>query len=241
MKEFVHSNPPFVQGPTESEQLSNKSSSKETNTRLKLVVSNPEPLQETLLSQKPNFNVRASFTAEVRVKGPYLYEMMLRDPSCYLACNLCLEVEESNRECESRAVICYFPTLSDRELNNFIEEDDILHGALIAQFKMKILEQLFLFCATHHASTLIIFADDTQADDLSIYQDFLAYDQKLTSQGKKTEMVILTNQETFEAWVDFMQKATVNFHQTLWREQGTNPAIRRYLKMQCSRSTSHEG
>lgn len=242
MKEFVHFKTSLIQKLTENEDFPHENSSQETNARLKLIVSNPEPRQEMLLPQNANFTARASFTAEVCVKGPYLYEMTLQDPSHYLTCNLYLEVEESNRDYEGRSVICYFPAVSDRKLRDFIEEEEILYGALMAQFYMKILKQLFIFCATHYASTLVIFADGDQADDLGIYRDFLTHeDQTIILTGGKIEMIISTNQEAFEAWMGFMQKAAVDFQQTLWREQRDNPIIRRYLKMQCSRGGTHGG
>lgn len=179
----------------------------------------------------------ASFTVAVHRKGPGLYEMALQDPSHYLKCDLFLEVEDSNQGYEGKVVICHFPNLAGEGLNTFVEEDETLYGALMIQFQIKILEQLFLFCATHYASTLVIFADDAQAEDLGIYEDFLAYeDQTLTSSGEKTEMVIPADRQTFEAWLDFMQKTTVDFQQTLWHDQKTSPAIRRYLKRQCIRA-----
>jgi hypothetical protein len=183
-------------------------------------------------SQTPNSNdANASFSAKVCVKGSGLYEMALQDPSHHLKCDLFLEVEDSNQEYEGKVVICHFPNLAGEMLSDFVEEDETLYGGLMIQFQMKILEQLFLFCATHYAATLVIFADDAQADDLGIYEDFLAYqDQTLTSRGEKTEMVIPTNQQNFEAWRGFMRKTTADFQQTLWHDQNISPVIRRYLK-----------
>lgn len=147
---------------------------------LYLVPKNPHPSSLNTpkkASQETDSNsARPSFSAEIRVKGPCLYEMALQDPSHYLACDLILEVEKSNQEHEGISVICHFPTLSDKELNDFVEEDEALCDMFMVQFQMKILEQLLLFCATYHASTLVIFADDAQADDLGVYQDFLTYE-----------------------------------------------------------------
>ncbi|MGV8947665.1 MAG: hypothetical protein ACOH1N_14655 [Lutibacter sp.] len=210
--------------------------SKITIPHLKLVVSNPEPLQVTSLSQEieTNRNIFSSFTTNVRVKGPCLYEMALQDLSHYLACDLILDVEENNEEYEGKTVFCHFPTLSDEGLNNFVAEDQSLCDIIMVQFQMKILEQLLLFCATHNASSLVIFADDVQADDLGVYQDFLTYeDQTFTSKGEKTEMVIPADRETFDAWIDFMDQTNGKFKQSLWRDQKTNPIIRQYLKMHC--------
>lgn len=205
---------------------------------LYIVPKSPRPSSLDTPSQASDSNdAKASFSAEVHVKGPGLYEMALQDPSHYLKCDLFLEVEDRNQEYEGKVVICHFPNLDGEMLSNFVEEDETLYGALMIQFQMRILEQLFLFCATHYASTLVIFADDAQAEDLGIYEDFLASeDQTLTPKGEKTEMVIPADRQTFEAWLDFMQKTTADFQQTLWHEQKLNPVIRQYLKMHCARA-----
>jgi hypothetical protein len=70
-----------------------------------------------------------------------------------------------------------------------------------------------------------------QAEKLGIYYDFLTYyDQTLTVQGEKTEMVMPADQTTFDAWVDFMEVVTLRLRQTLWREQKTNLAIQHCLR-----------
>jgi hypothetical protein len=224
------------------EQDKNQQSFEESNSFLKLVVSNPTPFTETTDSQVPTYNISShAFTAKVHEKGNYIYEMTLWDPSHYLACDVFLEITEGNQKNKGRTVICHFPTVNDEELNDFVEKDDTLYGAFMVQFQMKIFEQLFLFCFTHNASTLVIFADDDQSNALGVYHDFLAYeDRTLTSNGTKTKIVIPVNQETFNAWVAFMEEATVEFQQTLWRQQKTNPVIRRYLKMKCSRIRTHK-
>lgn len=103
----------------------------------------------------------------------------------------------------------------------------------MVMFQMRILEQLLVFCATHQASTLVIFADDAQAEELEIYRDFLvSQEEVLTPAGEKTEMVIPADRKTFDAWVDFMGDVTSQFRQTLWQAQKTNPAIKNYLKIQ---------
>jgi hypothetical protein len=226
-----HAHP--IQDP-EKDSSPDKNSSKVTRPNLKLVVSNPDPVrtarpQET--TGVKNENTPSSLTVAVRVKGPYLYEMLVHDPSHYLKCDLILEVEEALEESEAGSVICHFPTISDEALNDFVEEDETLYGMLMIQFQIQVLEQLLLFCATHYASELVIFADDDQADTLGIYQDFLTYkDQTLTHKGEKTEMVIPADRETFDAWVDFMDEINRKFQQSLWHDQKTNPVIRKYLK-----------
>lgn len=211
----------------------NTSTPLEENTFLKLVVSNPKPLQKLSLSQEKGIDKCAatSFMCEVHSKGPCLYEMVLKDPYYFLVCDLILEVEESRDRDEGKRVICHFPTLSGEELNDFVGSDATLYSAFMIQFQMKILEQLFLFCATHYASTLIIYADDSQAEALEVYNDFLSYkDETLTSKGEKAEMVIPADSETLAAWVEFMQVITTDFRQAFWRDQSSNPIIRQYLK-----------
>lgn len=208
-------------------------SSEKTNASLELVVSNPNPSQEPSSSQTTsNSQIKPSFMAEVQLRGPNLYSLLARDPSHYLECELILETEERDLDSlEPGAVICHFPNISDEKLQDHIWLDDTLYGIIMIQFQIKLLEQLLLFCATHYASKLMIFADDVQADALGVYQDFLTYkDQTLTYKGEKTEMVIPADQATFDAWVDFMERITIDFRQTLWREQRSNPFIRQYLK-----------
>lgn len=212
-----------------------KNFSKVARPTLKIVVSNPDPVGVAAPSQETpsakNLDAPSSFTVEVRMKGPYLYEMAIHDPFHYLKGDFMLEVEEARGEGGSGSVICHFPTLSDEALNGFVEEDETLYGMLMIQFQMQVLEQLLLFCATHCASTLIIFADDAQADALGVYRDFLTYkDQTLTRKGEKTEMAIPANREAFDAWIDFMDQVNRKFQRSLWHEQKANPVIRKYLK-----------
>lgn len=54
-------------------------------------------------------------------------------------------------------------------------------------------------------------------------------------------MVIPADRETFDAWIDFMDDINRKFQQSLWRDQGANPIIRQYLKMQCARINRPEG
>jgi len=65
-------------------------------------------IQDTL--RTANKNKRPSFEAEVHVKGVDLYIMEVRDLRHFLACELVLEIQDSeaNRE-DSRDVICHFP------------------------------------------------------------------------------------------------------------------------------------
>lgn len=199
---------------------------------LKLIVSNAEPSSKALSQPIISPNRCAPFTSEVWLKGPCLYLMMVQDPSHYLSCELVLEVEESQQECGGGTVICHFPNIEVEQLRNFICEDETLYGIIMIQFQMKVLEQLLLFCATHYASKLIIYADNAQADEFEIYRDFLSYEgQILTQNGEQTEMIIPADPQTFDNWIDFMNDVTLKFRQTLWQDQRTNLTIKHYLKI----------
>lgn len=200
------------------------------NQKLRLVVSNRIP-QSSQKSSISNSSAPSYFTLEVWPRGTNLYEMHIKDPTYGLKCDLVLEIEESLDEDDSSSVVCYFPNIDHTTLNEFVEEDESLFSMFMIQFQMRILEQLLLFCANHYASKLIIFVDDAQADELGIYQDFLVYkDETITPQGEKTELIIPTDRETFDQWIDFMEEIDQKFKQTLWYEQKNNPIIRQYLE-----------
>lgn len=200
------------------------------NQKLRLVVSNPKPNSSQNLTITQS-SAPSCFTVEVWSRGPNLYEMHLKDPTYSLKCDLILEIEESVDKVSSSSVVCYFPNIDQSDLNDFVEGDETLFALFMIQFQMQILEQLLLFCANHYASKLIIFVDDTQADELGIYQDFLAYkDETITPQGEKTEMIIPADRETYDQWINFMEEVNNKFKQTLWREQRNSPVIRRYLE-----------
>jgi len=199
---------------------------KKEEPKLKLVVSNPAFVQKVSASSKPTLS-KAGFSAKVRNIAADVYEMGIRDPFHDLGCDLILDIEESRGE---TVAVCHFPAILN-EPNRFLDEDEDLYGAVMLRFQMKVLEQLFMFCAHHNASQLTIYMDDAQAEGFGIYDDFLShYDETLTENGEKTEMIIPTDRETFDKWLGFMAEANFKFEQELWREQRDNPAIRDYLK-----------
>jgi hypothetical protein len=203
--------------------------SKKVPPQLKLVVSNPAPVQETSLF--PSMPSNAGFTAEVRKRGFDLYEMNLQDPFHSLECELILDIEKNGNE---MTVVCHFPSILN-ESHRLLDEDETLYGIIMVQFQMKVLEQLFMFCTNHNASRLSIYMDDDQAEGFGVYQDFLTHcDETLTENGEQTEMVISTDQKAFDKWRSFMTKTNLEFEQGLWREQRFNPAIRHYLKSRAS-------
>ena len=194
---------------------------------------------------KANQDRRPSFRVEVQMKGSDLYTMVAQDLAHFLECELILEIKDNTPKQQkaggdqtqgalrSREVVCDFPRIVEEQFRKFVWDDVTLYGILMVMFQMKIMEQLLLFCATHKASNLIIFADDDQDKKLGIYRDFLKYlNQPPTTKGGKEEMIIPADQKAFEAWLDFMAEVTIKFRQTLWKGQKTNPAIQHYLKSQ---------
>jgi hypothetical protein len=89
---------------------------------------------------------------------------------------------------ESRVVLCHFPNILTEQLNEFIEEDETLHGMIMVQFQMKILEQLLLFSSDHEALSLFIHTENTsEGHALGIYRKSAIYEDKIpTTTGTKT-------------------------------------------------------
>lgn len=175
---------------------------------------------------------RGPFSSCVHFQGPGLYTMTVDDPSHYLSCELTLEVESSLEGQGENVVICHFPKIEEKQLNTFVMEDDSLFVILLIEYQMKILKELFLFCATHYAKTLVIYCDDSQAEDLDIYREFLSYIGMITL-GTETAsvMTIPSDKQTCQAYTEFMYEVCLKFRQELWQEQRKNPAIQQYLKI----------
>lgn len=197
-----------------------------TTSHLSLVVSNSVPIQEGLAPSQRTPS-KTGFSANVRSIGVHVYEMSIQDSFHELGCDLTLDIEEKMGK---MVAVCHFPDILN-ESNRFLEEDEDLYGTIMLQFQMKVLEQLFIFCINHNAFQLTIYMDDAQTEGFRIYDDFLShYDETLTEQSEKTEMVIPTDQETYDNWRAFIAETNLKFERDLWREQRINPAIRHYLK-----------
>ena len=98
-------------------------------------------------------------------------------------------------------------------------------------FHLRIMKQLLSFCLDHQAARLSVFADDAQASDLEVYRMFLSYSsQTPTARGEGTGVVIPTDREAFDRWMEFMAKADIKCQQALWRKRKGNPAIENYLR-----------
>jgi len=207
-------------------------------TPIKLVPIKPF-MEEIPSAANENMNTKPSFRTEVHRKGPHLYAMIAEDPRHFLACEVTLEIHENKielgegwEEVESIEVFCHFPRINDEQLKEFVWQDAALYSMLMAMFQMQLMEHLLLFCATHHATNLVIFAEGTQAEKLEIYWDFLALHHLTPTTEEKTEIAIPANRKTFDKWVDFMYDTVIRIRQDLWEEQKRNPVVQHYLKSQ---------
>ena len=184
--------------------------------------------------------MRSTFRAEVQEKGNNLYVLAVDEPGHFLACELTLEVQEKTgsgkpsggtQEAILRKVVCHFPRIADKEFRKFVWDDATLYGILMDAFHIKIMKQLLSFCLAHHAAHLTIFTDDAQASSgLEVYRLFLSYStQTLNARGEGTGLVIPTDRDAFDTWMEFMGQADIKHQQALWRERKDNPAIQNYL------------
>jgi hypothetical protein len=153
--------------------------------------------------------------------------MAIEDRRHFLACELTLEIFEASKE-----VVCHFPAIADGEFRQFVWDDPTLYRILMDMFHIKTMKQLLLFCTAHHAGKLTLFSDDPQEADLEIYREFLAHIGQPAAKGEGAGLPVPADRETFDAWVAFMEKTSIRFQQTLWRERKGNPAVGHYLQQQ---------
>ena len=199
---------------------------------LKLVVSNPPPVENKNPSQTINSNT--GFTAEIQEKDHPYYTLVARDPFHRLGCEIVLEIHdhESEEEWEPGSVLCHFPNIPGKELNEFVEEDDTLYGMIMVQFQLKLLEQLLLFASNQHALNLLVQVDSgAEGHALEVYRSLVTHEDKIpTKTGKKIQMLIPATAESFDKLIDLIDHINRDFRQMLWEDQRNNPAIRDYLK-----------
>lgn len=205
-----------------------KKASKASASSLKLVTSAAvsDPVHKSPPSQ------RHYFTAEVRKRSPDDFVMVAQDPFHFLSCELPLKFDK--REESKKApvsLVCHFPTIGDDELVDFIEEDEDLLGVVMISFHMQILKNLFMFCAAHKATNLILKTTEDQFSQLGIYEEFIKYVDKIpTKKGMDIEATIPAPYDACAACGQAIDIITEQFRQTLWQEQSSNAAIRAYLK-----------
>lgn len=187
--------------------------------------------QESFPTNQRNTNVTSRFVAKILPQDSRRYTIVAQDPSHNLDCELILELEKDQGKYGGEALICYFPRIIDLQLKYLINYDDTLYEIIMVQFQMKILEQLFVFCANQCISKFIIYTSGTQVDELEIYREFLFYrGQLLPPKGNQNEISMFADSQTFESWIGFMNKVTSMFRHVLWQDYRINHTIRQYLK-----------
>jgi len=108
-------------------------------------------------------------------------------------------------------------------------EDKSLLDMIMVQFYLKILEQLFVFCANHNALKLVIYVDPFEAANLDVYNRFVVdAEQVLTRRGRKEAFVMPTDAATYGRLIDYMEQVGTDFRHTML--QDSNPVVQQYLK-----------
>ena len=89
-------------------------------------------------------------------------------------------------------------------------------------FQAGVLDQLFVFCAKHGASSLVIVPDANS--NLSLYWEFLR-EPILDKAEAPTTMIIPVAHETRQKFAHFMQEAISKFRGDLRDQQKTNVTV----------------
>ena len=200
---------------------------------LKLIVSQPKSSPKILSfpDDVASNSDREPFHVNVLAKGHLLFVMTAQDPSHFLSCELILEVVPSPNENEPTFVVCHFPEIQDEDLYKFVDQDEMLLGITIVQFQINILEQLYKFCLTHHASNLVVYTDNNSGEDLGIYREFLTtIHETPVKMDNFSEIILPVCDETNIKRENFMDGVTLKLRQALWLEQRSNYAVKKYLK-----------
>ncbi len=201
------------------------------NAHLKLVVSNPTPVQKKKSLQNPV----TGFITEIQEKGHPHYTLAACDLFHRLECEINLKIhsDEQGEELEDGTVVCHFPDIATDDLDELIEEDETLHGMILIQFQLKTLERILLFCGDHADALNVLVEAEDRPDGyiLAAYEQLATHKDKVpTITGTKTQLLIPASQKTFDKLIDLMDDVNRDFRQTLWEDQSANPAIRNYLK-----------
>lgn len=169
-----------------------------------------------------------------------LFSFLARDSRYDLRCSLLLDMqdifisdgdEEAQDDHLTSMLVCEFPSIDGNLLFDKVFGDEYLYGVLMVRFYLDILESIFLFCEEKNAQGLILTIDDSCSDVLEIYRNFITSETEInTDKGIQTQIVISTSYIVYDDLIDFIERIDHDFHQTLWRYQKDNPAMRNYLK-----------
>lgn len=210
---------------------------------LKLIVNNATSSDEKVLPHKTeNYSIppQNSFFYDLQELSSNLYVLRAKDFHHELTCEITLELtdsffssnEENSEEGYIAPVItCNFPPIDVQQLNQKICWDEYLHGIIMFQFQLKILEQLLLLCQKKDVAYIILTIPNTNLDYLEIYRRFIiSEEQVLIARVDQTQIVIPTDVKTYNEIIALMGEVDDNLHKTLWRGQSANPIFRKYLK-----------
>lgn len=211
---------------------------------LKLIVNNTNPTYGNVVSQDLETNQTpllspplGTFIVDFQEFSKNLFIFRAHDLNLKLKFEMTLELKEgfafSQEEVEEHLVpivTCNFPSINVSKFNETACWDEYLQGILMFQFQLKILEQLFLFCEERDAVNLTMVFNDTDLNYLEIYRRFsISEEEFLTSRGVQTKIVIQTDVGAYDNVIDFMDDIDTDLRQTLWHDQKSNPAFRKYL------------
>lgn len=215
---------------------------------LKLAYDNPNPIPECQptsqdtpnsnnqeLSKSPSFRETVlactlpHFSAKLCFTAPSCYTIVAQDISHYISCEFPLEIRTGFDESEFGDAVCHFPAIEEKYLEALVWEDKLLLDMIMVQFYLKVLEQLFVFCANHNALKLVIHVDPSEAANLDIYSRFVvSTDQILTHHGRKEVLVMPTDAATYGRLIDYMEQVGTDFRRSML--QDSNPVVQQYLK-----------
>jgi hypothetical protein len=211
---------------------------------LKLIVNNTNPIYGNDLSKDLETNQSPllspplqTFLVDFQEFSKNLFVFRAQDINLNLKFEMTLELKEGFASSEKEAqehlvpiVTCNFPSIDVSHFNEKVYWDEYLQGILMFQFQLKILEQLFLFCEEVDAANLTMTFNDTDHDYLEIYRRFFTTEEEFTtSRGLQTKIVIQTDVRTYDDVIDFLDEVDTDLRQTLWHDQKSNPAFRKYL------------
>lgn len=170
--------------------------------------------------------------------SPRLFSFKSEDPDHDLKCAFLVEIQEvfdpgDERILETDSLtpmaICNFPPVDEYDLYDRVRGDEFLHGMLLIQFYLKVLDALITLCADKGANGLILRIPDL--DVVEIYRPFIVAEMEVLMETREyTQIVVSTQIETYDDLIEAMDEIKQDFYQTLWNQQKVNPTIRQYLK-----------
>jgi hypothetical protein len=140
-------------------------------------------------------------------------------------------IEDGEEDSLAPMLMADFPPLDGQLLCYKVHGDEYLYNMLMIRFYLNVLDDLLVFCEDYHVQGLMLTVRDDHLRVVETYQPFITKEmQEFTDKGERTQVIIPTFVDTYDALVDLMDNMDRDFRQTLWRQQRNNPIIRAYLK-----------